>query len=96
MRTVGGQRGSGDRLAAIEGKLAKLEHRPRQNREKPKVAMHNGREVCFHFNSREGCKRPTIAGGCKSEKKEFSHVCIMWVKAKNGYCLQSHAKRDHR
>ena len=95
VRSGGGQRNSGDRLAAVEGKLARLESKPKQNREK-RVAMYNGREVCFHYNSREGCKRQTIPGGCKSDKREFSHACIMWVKAKNGYCLQSHAKRDHK
>ena len=99
------QQPAGDRLALLEGKLARLEARPRHegsrdttgsrdnNRRK---TMHNGREVCFHFNSREGCKRPTIPGGCKLDKKEFSHACLAWSKEKKAYCLLPHSKVNHK
>ena len=94
-------RNSGDRLSTLEGKLARLENKPRQdvrdNRDsKRKPAIHNGREICFGFNTKEGCKRTAITGGCKSYNKEFAHVCNVYLKSKSGYCLLPHGRRDHK
>ena len=96
---------SGDRIAALEGKLARLESRPNTNRvdkdprdrkkthDKPMI---RGLDVCWDFNSKHGCKRPTIPGGCKTDKREFAHACNIWVKAKSAYCLMPHGRKFHK
>ena len=96
-----------DRLSMLEGKMAKLENKPRgdprgdprsDQRDKRKNAVFGGKEVCFHYNSREGCRRAPTTGGCKTadNRKEYAHVCNVWVKSKSGYCLLAHAKKDHK
>ena len=98
-RAVNGN-GKGDRLAALEGKIARLENKPktsnrdstRKNYERPKV---NGRELCFEYNSRNGCKRTPTPGGCKVGYKEYAHACAVYVKDKAAYCLKNHARKDH-
>ena len=61
-----GQRVSGDRLSVLEGKLARMEARPRtehresKDKNKRAPAVHNGKDVCFHYNSYGGCKRQSI------------------------------------
>ena len=94
---------SGDRLAAMESKLARLEgdtSKPAENRyskeRRKNVPYMNGKEVCYVFNSRDGCKKQTVNGGCKVGKKEFSHACNIWVKNKSAYCLLPHSRKDHK
>ena len=58
--------------------------------------MVNGRELCWEYNSKQGCKRMAIHGGCKNYSKEFAHACNVWVKNKSSYCLMSHCRKDHK
>ena len=97
-----GQASSVDRLTALEGKLARMESRPRtDNTGKERLKTHtkpmiHGKELCFDFNSRQGCKRTSIPGGCKTYKREVAHACNVWVKAKSAYCLLAHGRKDHK
>ena len=96
-----GQRPSGDRLAALEGKLARMEGKgnfKQNNRDvRNSSAYINGREVCNHYNLKDGCRRPAIPGGCKADnKKEYAHACNVWVKAKSAFCLLPHSSKDHK
>ena len=103
--TMAPQSSSGDRIAALEGKLARLENRPsntrtdRDTRDRKKThdkPMVRGLDVCWDFNSKHGCKRPTTPGGCKTDKKEYAHACNIWVKSKSAYCLMPHGRKSHR
>ena len=98
--TAGTGGSSGDRLAAIEGKLARLETRPKTDQKDRRMSnskpMIHGRDVCWDFNSKNGCKRQTIPGGCKADKREYANACNVWVKAKAAYCLMNHGRKDHR
>ena len=98
-RTITGQ-GRGNRLAALEGKMARMENRPKtmkkdnnkKNYNRPEV---NNRELCFDFNSRNGCKRTPTPGGCKVGYKEYAHNCSVYMKDKAAYCLKAHPRKDH-
>ena len=98
-RAVNG--GKGDRLSALEGKIARLEGNrsktgskdvSKKSYERPKV---NNRELCFDYNSRNGCKRTPTPGGCKIGYKEYAHACAVYVKDKAAYCLKAHPRKDH-
>ena len=96
-----GYKPPGDRLSTLEGKLARMEGRKTEQKvdrdnNKRMVAYLNGKEVCFFYNSREGCKRQPIPGGCRAERKEYAHACNIWVKTKMAYCLLPHSRRDHK
>ena len=77
-----------------------MESRPRQEYKGVKKTntkvMSNGGDVCWKYNSRNGCKRTAIPGGCKTNHKEFSHACNVWMKDRNKYCLLPHSRRDHK
>ena len=95
---------AGERLSAFEAKLARLEAKPRMdnrmnNRENKKnftKPLLNGKELCFEYNSRTGCKRTTVPGGCKVGYKEYAHACAIWLKDKSSYCLMSHPRKYHK
>jgi hypothetical protein len=57
-------------------------------------ATHNGRLVCFNFNSSGGCKRQQAArDACKdSAGKQYAHYCNYLDKARNVYCLAMHPR----
>jgi len=58
------------------------------------VATHNGRLVCFNFNSPAGCKRQQAArDACKDAGgKQYAHYCNHLDKAKNVFCLAMHPR----
>jgi len=87
-----------DRLAEIESKLAQLQKFPKTGdiSQTEKRAMVNGKEACMFFNTRGGCRRPTTSSGCKSDKREFAHVCNVYDKSKSAYCLGGHPRKDHK
>jgi len=58
------------------------------------AATHNGRLVCFNFNSAGGCKRQQAArDACKDAAgKQYAHYCNFLDKARNQYCLAMHPR----
>ena len=61
---------SGDRLVALEGKMARLESQPRNNskdQKKPVMTrpLVNGREICWDFNSKQTAGNHLSQGGAR-------------------------------
>ena len=58
------------------------------------MATHNGRLVCFNFNSAGGCKRQQAArDACKDNAgKQYAHYCNYLDKARNVFCLAMHPR----
>jgi hypothetical protein len=58
------------------------------------MATHNGRLVCFSFNSIGGCKRTQAArDACKDASgKQYAHYCNFLDKARNVFCLAMHPR----
>ena len=58
------------------------------------MATHNGRLVCFNFNSAGGCKRQQATrDACKDAAgKQYAHYCNYLDKGRNQFCLAMHPR----
>jgi hypothetical protein len=60
-------------------------------------ARFKGLAVCFHYNSKDGCKRPPQGNlACKDGSNVFAHVCNFFIKGSGGqpdkHCLGNHSR----
>ena len=59
---------------------------------RPKPSF-SGKQFCYDFNRKTGCRRTQATSGCKDSKgTEYAHVCNFYDSTSSKYCYAAHSR----
>ena len=81
-------RNSGNSSSKAKGTSGAVSTRP-----KPSFS---GKQLCYDYNRKAGCRRTQVTGGCKDSKgAEYAHVCNYYDSTSSKYCYVTHSRETN-